>query len=85
METLRPALSKRSYNNGDTAPNVRGYRGSFDRAQDQRGPRVAQKSKNCKTNPNLIKPAWKTVNRKAKNEPKFGGGKACFGALKGSK
>jgi hypothetical protein len=29
------------------------------------------KSKNWKTNPSLIKPAWKFVPDKAKNEPKF--------------
>jgi hypothetical protein len=33
-----------------------------------------EKSKNCKTNPSLAKPAWKTDGNKAKNEPIFGGG-----------
>jgi hypothetical protein len=31
------------------------------------------KSRNCKTNPSLFKPAWKIGGRKAKNEPKFRG------------
>jgi hypothetical protein len=30
---------------------------------------TTQKSKNCKTNPILCKPAWKIVGAKAKNEP----------------
>jgi hypothetical protein len=33
--------------------------------------RGRRKSKYYKTNPNLSKPAWKSVNRKAKNEPKL--------------
>ena len=34
---------------------------------------AAQKSKNCKTNPSLFKPAWKFVPDKAKNEAKLEG------------
>jgi hypothetical protein len=43
---------------GGTATECRGYK---------KGGR--EKSKNWKTNPSLIKPAWKFVPDKAKNEP----------------
>jgi len=38
-----------------------------------RGGGGREKSKNCKTNPSLSRPAWKSWENKAKNEPKFGG------------
>jgi hypothetical protein len=43
------------------------------------------KSKNCKTNPSLSKPAWKIVPDKAKNEPKFQGLQSLFWSSGGVK
>jgi hypothetical protein len=41
-----------------------------------------EKSKKCKTNPSLFKPAWKFVPDKAKNEPKLDGSMGVYNAKK---
>jgi hypothetical protein len=55
-----------------TAPGVRGYSRT-----GQAGAVGRRKSKNWKTNPSLFKPAWKTVKKKAKNEPIFAPETTC--------
>jgi hypothetical protein len=68
-QTVRRTGPARPTNGIDRADDRRSQ--TTDTVGLDRGAAGRQKNKNCKTNPSLIKPAWKTVKRKAKNEPKL--------------